>query len=257
MRRVMAVVILLAGLTSPAQAQIPVTDVANLVQTILVSIRTNAHYQALLSQYQTILKMADGLGSMEGYRIPTVASSHHEPGRWEFGRPWLEGLNAGDPSGNAYRRTVRRLERPDALLNALPEESRKAIEQAYATIEIADSVNLMAGHQVGALRGYGARLQRSVDGLQDDVLSGLERYHELTAVLDKVAAGELVGRRQDMATNQLLSHLLESFLVRGKRARDADVANMNMRLGELQSGRAASAALFSGSGEDLRTWRQP
>ena len=31
----------------------------------------------------------------------------------------------------------------------------------------------------------------------------------MTDVLDKIAAGELLGRRQDTATNQLLSHALE------------------------------------------------
>ena len=54
------------------------------------------------------------------------------------------------------------------------------------------------------MRGYHGRLQRAVDDLQGDVLNGLERYHEMT-ILDKVAAGELLGRRQDMAANQLLS----------------------------------------------------
>jgi hypothetical protein len=257
MRRIITLLALLAGLSSPAHAQIPVTDAANLVQTVLIGLRTNAHYQELLAQYQTILRMAEGLGSMEGYRVPTIVASRHDPGRWQFGRSWLEGLNAGDPTGNAYRNSVRRLDRPDTLLRSMPAESRREIEQAYATIEIADSVNLMAGHQVGALRGYSGRLQQSIDGLQDDVLNGLERYHELTAILDKVAAGELVGRRQDMATNQLLSDLLESSLVRGKRARDSDVANMNMRLADLRGRMAASAALLSGSGQDLRTWRQP
>ena len=31
------------------------------------------------------------------------------------------------------------------------------------------------------------------------MLNGLLRYHEMTAILDKIAAGELLGRRQDMA----------------------------------------------------------
>jgi hypothetical protein len=172
-------------------------------------------------------------------------------------RSWLQGLNSGDPTGAGYLQTARRLERPGNALDELPSEARRAIEQAYATIEITDSVSSLAGHQVGALRSYSGQLQRGVDALQDDVLNGLERYHELTAILDKVAAGELLGRRQDMAANQLLSHALEALLVRGKRLRDSDVANMNIRLGELRDGRAASASLVAGAGEDLRSWRQP
>ena len=82
-------------------------------------------------------------------------------------------------------------------------------------------------------------------------------YHQVTALLDKVAAGELVGRRQDMATNQLLSHALEQLLVRGKRTRDTEAANMNMRLLGMRHGQAASASVVKGAGDDLRNWRQP
>ena len=63
-------------------------------------------------------------------------------------------------------------------------------------MEIADSVAMMASHQVGAIRQYSDRLQQSVQGLEDDVMNGLLRYHELTAILDKVAGAELLGRRR-------------------------------------------------------------
>ena len=62
------------------------------------------------------------------------------------------------------------------------------------------------------------------------MLNGLLRYHEMTAILDKIAAGELLGRRQDMAANQLLSHALEQLLARSKRLRDTEAATMNMQL---------------------------
>jgi hypothetical protein len=258
MRRILLIAVLVGcSFARTADAQIPVTDAANLVQAILIGLRTQAQLETLRAQYQTILRMGQGLGSMEGYRIPTIAATRHDPLRFEFGRPWLQDLNSGDPTGAGYLQTARRLDRPGTALDALPGEARRTIQQAYATIEITDSVSSLAGHQVGALRGYSGQLQRGVEALQDDVLNGLERYHELTAILDKVAAGELLGRRQDMAANQLLSHALEALLIRGKRLRDSEVANMNMRLGGLRDGRAASVSLVAGAGEDLRTWRQP
>ena len=79
----------------------------------------------------------------------------------------------------------------------------------------------------------------------------------MTAVLDKVAAGELVARRQDMATNQLLSHALEQLLARSKRMRDSEAAAMNMRLIGMRDGRTAGANLIHGTADDLRSWRQP
>jgi hypothetical protein len=81
--------------------------------------------------------------------------------------------------------------------------------------------------------------------------------HEMTAVLDKVAAGALIGRRQDMAVNQLLSHTVEQLMSRSKRLRDAEAASMNMRLGAMRDGRVASSAIVRGASDDLRTWRQP
>jgi hypothetical protein len=116
---------------------------------------------------------------------------------------------------------------------------------------------MMGGHQVGALRGYHDQTTTAVQALEDDVLNGLLRYHEMTAILDKVAAGELVGRRQDMAANQLLSHALEQLLARGKRQRDTEALTMNMQLTTWRDGRAVNAAMAQGTGQALRTWRQP
>ena len=93
--------------------------------------------------------------------------------------------------------------------------------------------------------------------LEGDVLNGLLRYHEMTAILDKVAAGELLGRRQDMAANQLLSHALEQLLARSKRLRDTEAATMNMQLVTWRDGRGANEAMVAGAGDALRTWRQP
>ena len=197
-------------------------------------------YLTLLDQYQTIVRMAQGLGNLDAYRIPTIATTSHDTGRWEYGRPWLQGLNSGDAAGGAYMQVARRLDRPGATLASLPPAARQAIERAYATIEITDSVAQMGGHQVALIRGYSGRLQSAIDALERDVVSQAAGYHETTAILDKIAAGQLVARREDMAANQLLSHVLEQLLARSKRQRDSEAAAMNMRLGGLRDGRAAA-----------------
>jgi hypothetical protein len=156
-----------------------------------------------------------------------------------------------------YRETTRPLSAPATLLQALPPAARRVVENAYATIEITDSVAQIAGHQVALVRGYSGALQQATQALEADVLDPRSRYHEMTAILDKVAAGELLARRQDNATNQLLSHALEQLLARGKRLRDTEAAVMNMRLGSLRSGRTAGTSLVRGAANDLRTWRQP
>ncbi len=257
MARLVSLTVALSVLAAPAHAQFVVHDPGNFAQAVLIAERTLREYQTLWEQYQTIVRMGQGLGNMDRYRIPTIATTVHDPGRWEYGRAWLEGLNAGDPTGAAYAADVRRLERPGSALQQLSPAARKAVENAYATIEITDSMAQTGGHQIALVRGYSGRTQRAINALEADVLNGLTSYHEMTAILDKVAAGELIGRRQDMAANQLLSHALEQLLARGKRLRDTEAAAMNMRLVGMRDGRVAGESLVKGAASDLRTWRQP
>ena len=256
-RRMLVGVLLLTAMASPVRAQFVVIDSANLYQTILIAERTWQHYQELRRQYETITRMARGLGNMDRYRVPTIAITAHDPSRWEYGRPWIQALNSGDATGAAYLSTALPLLQPTTTPARLTAAARRTLERQYATIEIADSVAMMAGHQVALSRGYHGRLQSAVQALEDDVLNGQTRYHEMTAILDKIAAGELLGRRQDMATNQLLSHALEQLLSRSKRQRDTEAATINMQLTTWRDGRAANHAFVAGSGDALRTWRQP
>jgi conjugal transfer/entry exclusion protein len=257
MTRLILATTLVLLVTAPARAQFVVHDPGNLQQAILIAQRTLREYQELVAQYHTIVRMSHGLGTMDGYRMPTIPTASHDIGRWGYARPWLQSLNTGDPTGAAYSQTIRTLERPLGELAQLPPVARRAVENAYATIEITDAVVQSGGHQLGMTRGYSRELQRAIDALQGDVMNGQPGYHEMTAILDKVAAGALIGRRQDMATNQLLSHAVEQLLARGKRMRDTEAATMNMRLGAMRDGRVAGTSLVRGASDDLRTWRQP
>jgi hypothetical protein len=182
--------------------------------------------------------------------------TRHDAGRWAYGRQWITALNSGDATGAAYLATATPLAAPNAPAR-LSAAARRAFERQYATVEITDSVAMMGGHQVGLMRGYYGELQRAVDALERDVLNSGSSYHEMTAILDKVAAGELLGRRQDMATNQLLSHALEQLLARGKRQRDTEASTLNMQLVTWRDGDAANRAFRAGAGHALATWRQP
>jgi hypothetical protein len=115
----------------------------------------------------------------------------------------------------------------------------------------------MAGHQVALMRGNSSDVQRAINALEGDVVNTQSGYHEMTAILDKIAAGALIGRRQDMATNQLLAHTVEQLLARSKRLRDTETATMNMRIGGMRDGRVAGTSIVRGAADDLRAWRQP
>jgi hypothetical protein len=258
MLRRLALTATIVGLTAvPLHAQLVVVDPANLVQTTMLAYRMQQHYTELRSQYLTILRMGQGLGNLERYRIPPIPITTHDPGRWDFGRTWIEALNSGDATGMAYLSSALPLLRPTTLPTNLSAAARRAIERQYATIEITDSVAMMGGHQVALARGYHGRLQGAVESLESDVLNGLTRYHEMTTVLDKISAGELLARRQDMLSNQLLSHALEQLLARSKRLRDTEASTINMQLVTWRDSAAANEAFVAGTGDALRTWRQP
>lgn len=256
-RRICLSFVLAMLMTAPAWAQLAVVDPANLVQATLIARRMQQHYEELRAQYLTVLRMAQGLGNMDGYRIPTIPITRHDVGRWEYGRPWIQALNSGDATGAAYLSSALPVLRPTVTPARLTASARQALERQYATIEITDSVAMMGGHQVALARGYHGQLQQAVQALEGDVLNGLLRYHEMTAILDKIAAGELLARRQDMVANQLLSHALEQLLARGKRLRDTEATTMNMQLVTWRDARAANQAFVAGTGDALRTWRQP
>lgn len=256
-RSVIAAIAGVLVLTNSAWAQLAVIDPANLQQTVLIAQRTQRHLEELRDQYHVILRMSRGLGDLGRYRTPTIAGASHTPARWPYAAAWLQGLNIGDPTGSAYGATTVPLRPIQSLPRNMPASAQRTLSNQIASMELSDSVAMMAGHQIGALRQYNGVLQRGVDSLEEDVMSDLARYHELTAILDKVAAGELLGRRQDMAANQLLSHAVEQLLARGKRFRDAEALTMNMQLTTWRDARRANDAMVSGTADALRTWRQP
>jgi len=257
MQRIIVLTALIAALAAPAHAQFVVIDPGNLAQAVLIADRTLREYDTLVAQYETLVRMSRGLGNMDPYRIPPIPNAEHDVSRWEFGGPWLHGLNSGDPDGAAYRASTRRLEPPANTLQQLPPDARRAVEQAYATVDVTDAIAQAGGQQVALIRSYGRRLQQAIDALEGDVVSTDPKSHEMTAVLDKVAAGSLIARRQDMATNQLLSSALEQLLARSKRLRDTEAVTMNMRIGTLRNGRTAGDSVVRGAADDLRTWQQP
>ena len=256
-RRIYLSFVLVVLMTGPAWAQLAVIDPANLVQATLIARRMQQHYEELRAQYLTVLRMARGLGNMDGYRVPTIPITRHDVGRWEYGRTWIQALNSGDATGAAYLSAAMPVLRPTVMPARLTASARQALERQYATIEITDSVAMMGGHQVALARGYHGQLQQAVQALEGDVLSSQQRDHQMTAILDKIAAGELVARRQDMLANQLLSHALEQLLARSKRLRDTEAGTMNMQLVTWRDARTANHAFVAGSGDALRTWRQP
>jgi hypothetical protein len=257
LRRLALSLVAIIVVATPASAQFVVIDPGNLAQVVLIAQRTEQLYATVQDEYQLIQRMAQGIGGLDAYRMPAIGITGHDPSRWPYGGPWLQGMDTGDADGSDYLATVLPLLQPETELATVAPDAREAFERHYASVEIADSVAMLGGHQVALVRGYSDRLQQAIQALEDDTLNPDPAYHQLTANLDKVAAGELLAERQDMAANQLLSHALEQLLARNKSARDTEAGALNMQLVTWRDGAAANEAFVAGTGDALATWREP
>jgi hypothetical protein len=255
--RLTAITAALVSFTGPARAQVVVFDPANIAQAVELVSKAALEYDKLVEQYETIVRMSQALRNIDRYRTVPIAFASHDPSRWPYGGPWITALNLGDPAGDRFTQIARTMRPTAAALAGLSPAARRAIENAIATIEVTDSIAQRGAHQVALVRGYSGVVQGVVQTLENDILNPAAQYHRVTTVLDKVAAGELIGRRQDTATNQLISHALEQLLAQSKRRRDTEVATMNMRLVSMQQGRTFSRGYIDGSADAFRTWRQP
>ena len=131
------------------------------------------------------------------------------------------------------------------------------MEARLATVNLTDAVAMAATHGTGQLRWLGRKNELpAIDALERDVIDP-SGEQSTTAVLDKVSGAALIGARQRQARIQLLVGMVEQLLVDSKRARDTDTAALAMQIVTWRDGRAASEAFVAGSGDALRTWRQP
>ena len=73
MRRIVAVGFFVLAFAIPLRAQLVVIDPGNLAQAVLIADRTLREFNTLLAQYQTIVRMAQGLGNLDAYRIPAIS----------------------------------------------------------------------------------------------------------------------------------------------------------------------------------------
>ena len=75
-RRHVFAALVTALMTPRAYAQLVVIDPANLIETVSIAERAQRHYEELMAQYRTILRMSKGLGSLE-------ITDRFELGEWE------------------------------------------------------------------------------------------------------------------------------------------------------------------------------
>lgn len=255
-KRVPAIVLLLALVSTQARAQIPVTDVAGLAQLIHIVRNVQEIISIMKEEYQTIQRIARGYGgSLFPYRVPSLPPLNHDAGKYDFARLLLDALNTGDPRGEKYTAVVRKVIRPGGLFDALPADAQAVMRSAFANIEVADSVATLGIHESSLARGYALRIGQLIERLQDDVTAGGSEMHEVTAIADKLAVGAMIDARLSQNSNQILSSILEQQLAKNLRQRNAMVAQMNMELRRMEDHGDSTEAIIGNATGALQNWR--
>ncbi len=253
--------VMLAG--AGAQAQITVTDAAVTTESRMTAILQEYLHQLQRDQHSQLRRMAQRLSmftDLGKFRVPDPPRwrihDSEASGMFEFAWPYHAALNYGDAAGIAYVGISHPVLPAAQAMSVLPAAARRSLSARLATLNASDSVIVTATHQSGQTRLNGRAELRAIDGLELDVTNGtLEQ--STTAVLDKISGAVLIGARQREARGQLMTGVLEQLLMENKRARDADAAAMNMQLVTWRDRAAANEALVAGTGDALRTWRQP
>ena len=174
-----------------------------------------------------------------------------------FARDYHAALNYGDASGNAYLGvTVPLIDATAVFDEGVSVTALRDFGARLATINVADATAIAATNDAGQVRFNGRRELQAITQLESDVIDP-SATQSATAVLEKLSGAALIGTRQRQARGELLVGIVEQLLVDSKRARDTEASVMNMQLSTWRDGRAASDAFVAGTGDALRTWRQP
>ena len=252
--------VIFAVMVPAARAQLVVTDGAVTFRNAATAVAKEILLQVQDEQHRKLRRMAQRLSLFTDLRKYVL----EEPPRWRthggdflYANPYNDALIFGDAGGSAYASLSHPLVTSINRVGQLPPAARRAIESRLATIELTDAAAIAATHDTGQLRFNGRKKELpAIDALEGHVIDP-SNEQSATAVLDKISGASLIGARQRQARIQLLTGVLEQLLVDNKRARDTEAAVLGMQLTTWRDGRAANEAFMAGTGDALRTWRQP
>jgi len=260
MRRSSLLVVLLLLVTTPLGAQVAVHDPAVTARNAITAVLKEYLLNTQREQHRQIQRMARRLSlftDLGKYALPDPPRWRTHGGDFLFAQAYNEALILGDPTGAAYLAVSQPVVNAQGLLGRLTPVARRVITSRLATLNMADAVAIAATNDTGHLRLNGRKQELpALDALEAQVIDP-SNEQSATAVLDKISGAVLIGARQRQARSQLLAAFVEQLLVDSKRDRDADAAVMNMQLVTWRDGRAANDAFVAGTGDALRTWRQP
>jgi len=221
-------------------------------------------YQAFLQLLQFIEQFRFLLRQAKRLPIDMVTRYHGHSVDWTlhdlqagllYAQRILSALNTGDPTGNAYRQTVNPLDIPTDVIARMPASLQGRLVNAYAAIEMADSVSALAVDQMGMMRSEGPHNEQVAKDMEKDAVTTNDEFHTQTGLLNKINAATVLGlRMQDHVTKTLMS-ALEQLMVVNRRQRDTEAGLVNATIYQWRYGQAYGEDLFRNTAANIDNWR--
>lgn len=251
----LAVVMLSTSAPAPARAQAYdylVYDESNWWEAV-------AQVSALVQQILHMIRQArrlpfDMLARYHGHSIDWAF--HDLESGLLYAQRILGALNLGDPTGTAYRQSVNSLDLPGGAIDRMPTSLQERFKNAYAGVELADSVSALAVGQLGALRVDGPHNLQVAKDMEKDAVSNNGDLHTQIAVLNKINTAAVLGLRYQDHMTQALHSTLEQILVSNRRQRDTEALMINATIHQWRYGQAYGQDLFRNTASALDGWSQ-
>lgn len=229
----------------------PVYDASNWYQALLQVTQMVEQVRIMLRQARRL--PLDMVTRYRGYSVNW--SLHDIDARLQYAQRILGALNTGDRAGTAYRQVIQPLDLPAVAVARMPPSLQRRLTNAYAGIELADSVAARAVDQLGLMRTEGPRNLLVAANMERDAASTNDDLHTQTAVLNKINAATVLQLRMQDHMQQSLLSTLEQLLVANRRQRDSEAALINATIYQWQYGRDYGASLFRNTAAALDGWR--
>ena len=260
MRRLLLLGMAVLLAARPLSAQISVYDPANTARNSISASLEQFLLETERLQHAKLRDMARRLSAFADLRrfvLLDVPRWRTHGGDFLYANGVNDALIFGDPLGAAYLAVSHPVVNARTLMGRLSPIAQRELVSRLATVEAADAAAISGINDTGSLRLNGRKQELpAIDALEAQVIDPSSEQSS-TAVLDKISGAVLIGARQRQARSQLMAALVEQLLIDSKRERDVDATAMNMQLVTWRDSRAANTAFVAGTGDALRTWRQP
>lgn len=192
-------------------------------------------YQQVLNHYQLALQMAKNLENMPARYRAAFSKWRSFAAADLYGNTsgWVRAVNGGGPESvsPAYQQaTVPLLAYIQADFNAINPIDAQNLKSVYASVELADGVNVSALTTVGNIRANSQMVQQQINNLEQDSLSADPSLNTEVGVLNKINASNVLALRTLQDGNNLGLAALEQQVLEAKRQRDIEAANLDFAI---------------------------